>query len=189
MDATPIDEGPVGAAEIVNHEQLRAVVRALNAGVQSGNGAVGEGQRRGTRYGRGAPPDVEGQLGHHDQARGPQGLHRGAVANHDERALPGPFAVEAATWRDGLRNLVRIDRHGSSSSGQFWKTSSYTTGPPPKGAQPGGPLVERPLRDALGGRPQRKPGPMIRPTQRGGCVLPRGTTGWPLPGRPTMRPS
>ena len=98
VDAAPVDERAVGAAEIVNHEQLRTVTRALNPGVRSGDGAVGQGQRRRAGRRRGAPPDVEGQLGHRHEAR-----RRGVCSIEApspitmSRALAGSFAVEAAT--------------------------------------------------------------------------------------------
>ena len=67
VDATAVDEGAVGAAEVVDDEQVRAVVGALDARVQRRDGAVGEGQRRPGRRG-GPSPDVQRQLGHRHEA-------------------------------------------------------------------------------------------------------------------------
>ncbi len=187
VDAASVDERAVGAAEIVNHEQLRPLPRALNARVQSGDGASGEGQRRRTRRRRGAPPDVERQLGHRHEARrarscpseAPSPITISAPCRAPSRLGPPRVGM---VWRD-LVLIVDMGLTGQSAGSlgkrhHIQRLSRRMGHGVPTGHRAG------PLCDAPSGRAQ--PGPVTSATQRGGCVLPRGT-GWPLPGRPTIR--
>ena len=135
MDAAAVHGRAVRAAEILNDEQVRPVTGALNAGVQSGDGAVGQGQRPRTGCRGSSPPDIHRQLGHGHQPGGAKAVDGGAVTQHDERSLPGSVAVGTATGHDGLRDLVLIGGHDDSGGGRFGKTSSYTTARRARGAR------------------------------------------------------
>jgi hypothetical protein len=118
--AAAVDERAVGAAQILNDEQVGAARRPLHARVRARHRRVGDHQRRlhAAVARRRAAADLQRQVLHHHAARRAQRLGRGAAAHDDQQADARGFARQA-TARDGPADIVFVVfvcRHLGSSA-------------------------------------------------------------------------